>query len=166
MADLPSSDIELVPISREAADAILAGSHPPDLTVADDYPTEFSAGVAQGVAAKSDGAIGPFFICRRADGLVVGEIGGALVADSTLEIGYAVVDSQQGRGHATGAVLATVATARERGSASRVIAHTPLDRPASGRVLEKASFRNCGIVEDEHEGESIEVHEWELILGE
>jgi len=36
--------IVLREIPREAADAILAGERPGDVRVADDYPTEFSAG--------------------------------------------------------------------------------------------------------------------------
>ena len=162
--DRASLQVELVAISPEAAAAVLENSSPPGLTVPDDYPTEFSAGVAQGATAKSEGALGPFFICRPADGLVVGEIGGALVEESTIEIGYAVVDSQQGQGHATGAVSAIVDIARKVASASRIIAHTPLDRPASGRVVEKAGFQRLGVVEDEHEGEVLSVYEWELQL--
>ena len=34
-------------MTRGAADAILAGERPGGVRVADDYPTEFSAGVAQ-----------------------------------------------------------------------------------------------------------------------
>jgi hypothetical protein len=64
-------------MTREAADAILAGERPGDVRVADDYPTEFSAGVAQGVGAA--GQIGPYFLHRREDDRVVGEIGGAFV---------------------------------------------------------------------------------------
>jgi len=62
--------------------------------VADDYPTELSAGVAPGVGVE--GQLGPYFLHRREDDLAVGEIGGALVdAEGTLEIGYAVVRSRR-----------------------------------------------------------------------
>jgi hypothetical protein len=44
--------IVLREIPREAADAILAGERPADVRVADDYPTEFSAGVAQAVGTE------------------------------------------------------------------------------------------------------------------
>jgi len=141
---------------------MLDGTPPTGHTVPDDYPSEFSAGVAQ--SAGKDGMVGPFFI-TTADGLVVGEIGGAFIDDSTVEIGYAVVDSQQGKGHASGAVTEIVKVAGDLDAATRIVAHTPPDRPGSGRVLEKAGFRNCGIVEDEHEGETIEAYEWELALG-
>jgi hypothetical protein len=79
-------------VTRGAADAILAGERPGDVRVADDYPTEFSAGVAQGVGAERQ--FGPFFLHRAEDDLVVGEIGGAFVdEEGTIEIGYAVVSS-------------------------------------------------------------------------
>jgi hypothetical protein len=48
----------------------------------------------------------------------------------------------------------------------RVIAHTPLDRPASGRVLEKAGFRCTGEEDDEHEGAVLRVRAWELPIQE
>ena len=63
-------------MTRDAADAILAGKRPGGV-VADDYPTEFSAGVAQCVGAV--GQFGPYFLQRPEDDLVVGEIGGAFV---------------------------------------------------------------------------------------
>jgi hypothetical protein len=54
--------------------------------VADDYPTEFSAGAAQQVGVE--GQLGAFFLHRSEDDIVVGEIGGAFVdEEGTLEIG-------------------------------------------------------------------------------
>lgn len=156
-------EIELVPVSPQAARAISDGAPPPDQTVPSDYPSEFSAGVAQAVG--EDGMVGPFFIRRRADALVVGEIGGAFIDASTVEIGYSVVDSQSGRGYATAAVAELATVARSLAEARRIVAHAPLDRPASSRVLEKAGFENRGEVEDEHEGERLTVVEWELALS-
>jgi hypothetical protein len=46
-----------------------------------------------------------------------------------------------------------------------VVAHTPLDRPASGRVVEKAGFTPVGEVVDEHEGKAIRAIRWELGVG-
>src|SRR5215212_10844800 len=104
--------IVLRKMTREAADAILAGARPGDVRVADDYPTEFSAGVAQVVGAN--GQLGPFFVHRSEDDLVVGEIGGAFVdEEGTMEIGYAVVESQWNCGYATAAVEALVLKARK-----------------------------------------------------
>ena len=48
-----------------------------------------------------------------------------------------------------------------RHQGARVVAHTPLDRPASGRVLEKAGFTNTGVVDDEDDGSVVTVLRWE-----
>ena len=148
-------------MTREAADAILAGQRPGGLRVADDYPTEFSVGSAHVVG--TDGQVGPFFIHRADDDLVVGELGGAFVAEGTVEIGYAIVESLWSRGYATAAVSAFVALARERSDARRIVGHTPLDRPRSGRVLQKVGFRMTREMDDDDEqGGVVRVQEWEL----
>jgi RimJ/RimL family protein N-acetyltransferase len=155
----PDSTVVLKPISRRAAEALAAG-RAPDVAVAAGYPTEFSAGVGQSAGAGT--GLGPFFIHRVEDDVVVGEIGAAFVEPETVEIGYAIVPSVWGRGHATDAVRAMVALARQDAAIARVVAHTPLDRPASGRVVEKAGFVPAGEVIDEHDGEAIRVIRWEL----
>ena len=154
--------IVLREVTRAAADAILAGEQPGELRVADDYPTEFSAGVAQVVGAERQ--FGPFFLHRAEDELVVGEIGGAFVdEEGTIEIGYAVVKSQWNRGYATEAVEAIVTRARATPEVRRIVAHAPLERPKSGRVLEKAGFGPVREPEDEDaEGNVVRVKEWEL----
>jgi RimJ/RimL family protein N-acetyltransferase len=43
-----------------------------------------------------------------------------------------------------------------------LIGHTPLDRPASARVLEKAGFTFTGVVTDDHDGRPLRVLEWQL----
>jgi RimJ/RimL family protein N-acetyltransferase len=155
--------IVLREMTREAADAILAGERPGDVRVADDYPTEFSAGVARGVGAE--GQFGPFFLHRCEDDVVVGEIGGAFVDEQGIEIGYAVVESHWNRGYATSASEALVSKAREASEVRRIVAHTPLERPESGRVLEKAGFAMVRDMEDADEaGNVVHVTEWELAV--
>jgi RimJ/RimL family protein N-acetyltransferase len=155
--------VELRLVTREAADAILAGERPADVPVAEGYPTEFSAGVARSVGTL---AFGPFFVHRSIDHVVVGEIGGAYVdEDGTIEIGYAVVESQWNRGYATAAVEVLVTKAREASDVRRIVAHTPLDRPGSGRVLEKAGFAMVRETNDmDEEGAVRRVKEWELAV--
>jgi RimJ/RimL family protein N-acetyltransferase len=150
-------------ISAAAGEALRAGRIPPDVRVAADYPTEFSAGV--GRHAGSSGALGPFFLHRSEDDVVVGEIGGGVVAPGIVEIGYAVVESCWSRGYATEAVRGLVDRARLVPNVERIVAHTPLDRPASGRVLEKVGFVMVGEEEDDHEGTPIRVKRWELVLA-
>jgi GNAT superfamily N-acetyltransferase len=100
--------------------------------VADDYPTEFSVGVAQYVGAERQ--FGPFVLHRSEDEVVVGEIGGAFVdEEGTIEIGYAVVESHWNRGYATAAVEALVAQGARsvRGAPHRCphAARAPTERP-------------------------------------
>ena len=154
--------VVLRPMSRSAADALLARRTPTDVEVAADHPTEFSAGIAEAVGGGSP--LGPFFVHRANDEVVIGEIGGAVVAADTVEIGYALVPSCWGRGHATDAVRALVDRARDVPAIERIVANTPLDRPASGRVLEKAGFALMGEAVDEHEGAAMRVRRWELAL--
>ena len=93
----------------------------------------------------------------------MGGVGGGLADDGTLEIGYAIVTSSWGRGYATDAVRALVSVrgrCREPSGWSR----TPLDRPQSARVVEKAGFALAGEMTEEHESASIRVQRWELEL--
>src|SRR4051795_13162538 len=110
-----SSELAVVlkPISRRAAEALAAG-RAPDVPVAPGYPTEFSARIGKNASASASASagLGPFFIHRVDDQVVVGEIGGAFVAQDVIEIGYAIVPSVWGRGHATDAVRALVTLAR------------------------------------------------------
>jgi RimJ/RimL family protein N-acetyltransferase len=154
--------IVLRPISPSAAGALLADRTPDDVHVAADHPTEFSAGIAHSVGNGSP--LGPYFLHRSDDDVVVGEIGGGFVSADTVEIGYAVVRSCWGRGYATDAVRALVELAREIPDVKRIVAASPLDRPASGRVLEKSGFAVVGEADDEHDGAAIRVNRWELVL--
>ena len=157
--------IVLREMTRDAAEAILAGERPGGVRVAEDYPTEFSVGVAQYVGAV--GQFGPYFIQSSDDDLVVGEIGGAFVhEEGAIEIGYAVVESQWNRGYATAAVEALVTKAREASEVRRIVAHTPLERPESGRVLEKVGFAMVREIDDaDEDGNVVRVEEWELAIG-
>ena len=156
--------IVLREMTRQTADAILAGVRPTDVRAADDHPTEFSPGVAQCVGA--DRQFGPFLLHRSEDDLVVGEIGGAFIDEQgTIEIGYAVVESQWGRGYATAGVEALVTKARRAPQVRRIVAHTPLERPQSGRVLEKAHFALAREMDDVDEaGNVTRVKEWVLAV--
>jgi len=149
-------------VSAAAGEALRAGQIPTDVKVAVDYPTEFSFEVGQ--HAGSAGALGPFFLHRSDDDVVVGEIGGGVVEPGVVEIGYAIVASCWGRGYATEAVRALVERAREVSGVGRIVGHTPLDRPPSGRVLAKAGFMLVGEELDEHDGAPIRVNRWELEL--
>jgi RimJ/RimL family protein N-acetyltransferase len=118
--------LRLERMTAATAAALLDGKRPTDIEVAPDYPTEFSKGVAAQVATGSD--LGPYVIYSPAEPFVVGEIGGALVAEGTVEIGYAIVESHWRRGIATAAVRELVRRIALRADVERVVAHTPFDR--------------------------------------
>jgi len=153
--------IRLRPISPESLEALAAGRPPGDVHVSDDYPTEFSHEMGQGGAGTP---LGLFFMHRVEDDVVVGEIGGGFIARGDVMIGYAIVESCWGRGYATEAVRALVEHVRTFEDAQRIVAHTPLDRPASARVLEKAGFTLVGEQDDEHDDVPMRVLRWELLL--
>ena len=95
---------------------------------------------------------------------MVGEIGATRVEPGVVMTGYAIVASCWGRGYATGAVRALIDRVREASDVDRVVALTPLDRPASGRVLEKAGFRLAAELDHEHDGVPMRVRRWELAV--
>ena len=93
-------------------------------------------------------------------------IGGAFVDDQgSIEIGYAIVESQRSRGYATASVEVLATKARAAPEVRRILAHTPLERPQSGRVLEKAGFSMVREMDDADEaGNVLRVEEWELLV--
>jgi RimJ/RimL family protein N-acetyltransferase len=150
--------VVLRPITPAAADALASERIPDDVRVAADYPTEFSFEVG----THDPGPLGPFFIHRAGDDVVIGEIGGSPTGGGVAMIGYALVPSCWGRGYATGAVRLLVERARELEEVERLTAYMPLERPASGRVLEKAGFTLVGEIDHEHDGVRMRVRHWEL----
>ena len=112
------------------------------------------------------GQFGPFLVHRSDDDVVVGEIGGAFVDErGSIEVGYAIVESQRNRGYATAAIEALVAKARAASEVRRILAHTPLERPQSSRVLEKAGFSMVRETDDEDEaGNLLRVKECALLV--
>jgi ketosteroid isomerase-like protein len=128
------------------------------MRVADDYPAEFSVETAGFVGMR--GPLGPYFI--EHDGVVIGEAGGSWTSDGEIEIGYGIVPSAWGRGHATAAVGRLLEHAREHDGLERLVAHAPVDRPGSGRVLEKSGFVPTAEFDEEVDGTMTRLVRWEL----
>lgn len=90
---------------------------------------------------------GVFTLVRREDGRAVGGMGfhGAPDEDGRVEIGYDLVESARGHGHATEALRALSAWALARDEVTSVFATTEPDNTASQAVLTRAGFtRVCG----------------------
>jgi RimJ/RimL family protein N-acetyltransferase len=137
-------------IDEPAAHEIAAGRCPQDCRCAPDYPAESDRIAAQlfleRCAAGADPRpYGAFLVCLADspddDGFVIGGIGfhGGVDERGRVEIGYGIVPSQQGQGHAKEAVELLVKMARELG-ADTLTAETEPANLASQAVLRHAAF--------------------------
>jgi aminoglycoside 6'-N-acetyltransferase len=99
---------------------------------------------------------GPFFMVRKADDAVVGEIGADLDG-ATAQVGYTVVEPSWGRGYATEALRALLAQLLADPRINRVVAETLVGHAASRRVMEKAGMRLHGRRVGEVDGEQAEL---------
>lgn len=84
------------------------------------------------------------FRCMDAAPELIGAVGFGRRPTGELEFGYWIARRHWGRGYATEAGRAVLATARHGLRLRRLVAGHFLDNPASGRVLEKLGFRSVG----------------------
>ena len=163
MSEIPAGRLVLRPIGREAARAVLEGRHPEGLTFAPGYPSRFSLEVMEMVARSrpGGGGGGPWFMVRRDDGAVVGEIG-ATVDGSTAQVGYTVVEPSWGQGYATEALRALLGHLLADPGIDRVVAETLEGHAASRRVMEKAGMRLRARRVGEVDGEQADLVVYEL----
>jgi len=82
----------------------------------------------------------------------------------TVEIGYAVAPSRQGRGIATAATRWMIDRARDAGL-SAVVAHTLADVNPSTAVLERCGFVHVDTIADPDGDVTEDVYRWELVLS-
>ena len=160
MPDLETPRLALRPIRIEAAREILAGRQPAGLSFPPDYPSAFSLEVMDliaGARATEVEAFDSYFMIRKADSAVIGELGSSRGEDGDLYVGYSVVESCWGRGFASEALRALLAPLLARADVSRVLATTMVDHRASRRVMEKAGMRECGRSTAEEDGEPVEL---------
>jgi len=162
MSEIPAGRLVLRPIGRDAARAVLEGGSPDGLTLAPGYPSRFSLEVMEMVARSRPGAgAGPWFMVRRDDGAVVGEIG-ATVDGSTAQVGYTVVEPSWGQGYATEALRALLGHLLADPGIDRVVAETLEGHAASRRVMEKAGMRLRSRRVGEVDGEQADLVVYEL----
>jgi [ribosomal protein S5]-alanine N-acetyltransferase len=143
---LTSQRLVLRPLRWDAVEAIIEGRRLADW--APDYPAGGDVVIARvlhrGGQPRADGPAGPWChrqVVERTSDLVVGGIGFfGPPDDGTVEIGYGIVPSRQGRGYATEAVTEMLSLAWSDPHVAAVSAETDADNVASQRVLEKAGF--------------------------
>lgn len=144
---------------------LLDGGIPKGLNFAPGYPSQFSLEVMQAVVdAQQRGRFGPYFMVRKADGAVVGEIGCSVEDSSdTGYVGYTVVRPCWGHGYATEALRALLAHVLAEPAIRRVVAETMVGHTASRRVMEKAGMQHCGHRVDVEDGESVDLVVYEAL---
>jgi RimJ/RimL family protein N-acetyltransferase len=86
-------------------------------------------------------------------------------AQGIVEIGYGVAESHRGRGHATRAVTAMLAYARQDPAVTAVTAATAVENLASQRALERNGFVRTGTGHDPDDGDLVFWRHDLLILG-
>jgi ribosomal-protein-alanine N-acetyltransferase len=165
MLTITARRVELVPISREVARGLLDGRRPPDMCFADGYPSEFSLETMTLVPEQA-GPGGPFFVIRRSDAAVIGEIGCAV--DGTGEVGhvgYTLVEPVWGQGFATEALLALLRHLIVEVGLHQVHGDTLVDHVASRRVMEKAGMAAAGEREELDNGVPVRLVRYTLNAG-
>jgi RimJ/RimL family protein N-acetyltransferase len=116
--------------------------------------------------AQEPGRFGPFFMIRKADGAVVGEIGCNLDdASATGRVGYSLVEPSWGHGYATEALRALLSHVLAEPGVRRVLAETMVEHTASRRVMEKAGMRYCGQRVGIEDGEKVDRVVYEAVAG-
>jgi [ribosomal protein S5]-alanine N-acetyltransferase len=153
----PIDAVRLVlrPINLPAARILLEGGMPRGLRFAPGYPSRFTREVMESVLeARGPGRFGPYFMIRKADEMIIGEIG-CSVGDgcATGTVGYSVVEPCWGQGYATEALRALLDHVLAQPDMRRVVAETMVDHVASRRVMEKVGMKYCGERLDDEYGE-------------
>jgi [ribosomal protein S5]-alanine N-acetyltransferase len=151
------------------AESLCASEHPQPKLTQLPRPTNFrSAAFPETIpfllAVTREGETatwGPHLFFDDLDGALVGNGGWKGPPEAgTVELGYAVAPTRQGRGLATAAVRELLQRA-QRAQVQRVLAHTLPRRSSSTTVLERCGFTQVGEEIDPEDGP---VWRWELTL--
>jgi len=87
-----------------------------------------------------------FFIIEKKDGTKIGHIGGFMGGRTSLEIGYALVPSERGKGYGTEAIRIIVDYLFLKKNSVRIQAPAATENVASQEALEKAGFSKEGLM--------------------
>ncbi|MPZ67430.1 MAG: GNAT family N-acetyltransferase [Pseudonocardiaceae bacterium] len=163
VGQIETGRLVLQAIDRESASILLDRRRPPGVVFAPGYPSQFSLEtMGLVVGTQAPGRFGPFFMVRKADGAVIGEIGCSIdEAAATGHVGYSVVAPLWGQGYATEALRALLDHVLAQPEVGRVIGHTMVDHTASRRVMEKAGMLYRGERAAIEDGELIDLAVYE-----
>jgi [ribosomal protein S5]-alanine N-acetyltransferase len=141
LPDLRTARLLLHPLTVVEAGAIRAGEKLPARPFAAGYPLPDTFDGLGLFLGQGDERFGFSLIVRRADGLVIGEIGFVgPPRDGAVTIGYAIVPSARRQGYATEAISALTAWALGESDVREVRAQTLPENEPSIRALLRAGF--------------------------
>jgi RimJ/RimL family protein N-acetyltransferase len=134
--------VRLVQLELSDAVSMLDGERPLGHQWASGYPTERALVAAGMVVAAEVGPFGTYLICRRTDGVVIGDCGfhGPPDEGGAVTIGFEVVPEARGQGYATEAVEALIAYAETLPGVASVHAEAPASNIAAHHVLINAGM--------------------------
>jgi RimJ/RimL family protein N-acetyltransferase len=154
MTDAQITTLDLIPMTKDLAARIAAGTPGPEDLWAEGFPREDDAMPASMLAGASEdpGPFGSYVLVPRTHGRLIGTAGFFGPPDEAGEvtIGYGMVEPEWGQGYGTRAVAGLVAVCRTHGGVTAINADTDLDNVASGRVLEKNGFEHVRTTEAQH----------------
>jgi RimJ/RimL family protein N-acetyltransferase len=149
-----TTTVDLIPLTKDQAARIAAGTPGPQDRWAEGFPREDDAGPASSVAEAGEdlGPFGSYGLAPRTHGRLIGTAGfyGPPDAAGEVTIGYGMVEPEWGRGYGTQAVAGLVAVCRAHGGVTAINADTDLDNLGSQRVLEKNGFERVRTTESLH----------------
>lgn len=164
-------DVEIVPCSLERIETLIEGSDAflaaYGLQVIDAY-LPFEGALQYMLNQMQSSQIWhpwlPYLFIFRPDRALVGFGGFKSVPnpERTVEIGYSVAPTYQGRGFATAAVHQLIEIAVASGLVECVCAHTLAEPSASTRVLEKSGMAKVAELIDPDDGK---LWRWEIRIG-
>ena len=143
--------LELVLLDPEDARVLAKGLNHNGHTWAAGYPlgsTLLRAELTAAAAAlkRPLGEFGTYQVIRRADDMVIGDVGFMGPPDETgaISVGCGIAPDVRGQGYATEALVAVLAWAREQSGLTCVLADTTRSNGAAQRLLERVGLHRIG----------------------
>lgn len=164
MPTITAERVYLAPISRDTAQALLDGRRPQAIRFAEKYPSPFSLEMMATVVHHAEPGPGSaYFVVRRCDDAVIGEIGCAIDKDGRGgQVGYSLVEPVWGQGYATEALSALLRHLLVELGLRHVCADTLVGHVASRRVMEKAGMTLVGERDEVDDGIPVRLVRYEL----
>jgi RimJ/RimL family protein N-acetyltransferase len=149
--EMHTARLDLVLLEPDYARALADGINGDGRLWASGYPLGSSLlraelTLAAAALKRPLGRFGTYQVVRRADDLVIGDVGfmGPPDATGAVSVGCGITEDARGQGYATEALRALLEWAREQSGLTCVLADTTRSNLASQRLLERVGLRRVG----------------------